>query len=194
MTVVGILSLQGAFARHREMLSTIGVYVQDVRYTDDLDKCQGLIIPGGESTTISKLMDESGLRSAVLDFARKKSILGTCAGMILLAQDTNDEKVNPLGLIDMKVSRNAYGRQVDSFITSLELSLNGSSETTKGVFIRAPRVTSYGKEVEILASIEEEPVLVKQGLHIACSFHPELSGNSNIHHYFIKLIEGDSSS
>jgi 5'-phosphate synthase pdxT subunit len=163
------------------------VSLQYVRYPKDLENCDSLIIPGGESTTISKLLDESGLRQAVLDFAKQRSILGTCAGMILMAKDADDDKVNPLRLIDMKVSRNAYGRQVDSFTTNLEMSLNGSTVSTKGVFIRAPRIISFGQDLEILAKVNDEPVLVKQGLHMASSFHPELSGNNNVHRYFLSL-------
>ena len=184
---VGILSLQGAYALHGEILRSMKVSLQYVRYPKDLENCDSLIIPGGESTTISKLLDESGLRQAVLDFAKQRSILGTCAGMILMAKDADDDKVNPLRLIDMKVSRNAYGRQVDSFTTNLEMSLNGSTVSTKGVFIRAPRIISFGQDLEILAKVNDEPVLVKQGLHMASSFHPELSGNNNVHRYFLSL-------
>jgi 5'-phosphate synthase pdxT subunit len=184
---VGILSLQGAYALHGEILRSMDVFLKYVRYPKDLENCDSLIIPGGESTTISKLLDESGLRQAVLDFAKQRSILGTCAGMILMAKDADDDKVNPLRLIDMKVSRNAYGRQVDSFTTNLEMSLNGSTVSTKGVFIRAPRIISFGQDLEILAKVNDEPVLVKQGLHMASSFHPELSGNNNVHRYFLSL-------
>ena len=184
---VGILSLQGAYALHGEILRSMDVSFKYVRYPKDLENCDSLIIPGGESTTISKLLDESGLRQAVLDFAKQRSILGTCAGMILMAKDADDDKVNPLRLIDMKVSRNAYGRQVDSFTTNLEMSLNGSTVSTKGVFIRAPRIISFGQDLEILAKVNDEPVLVKQGLHMASSFHPELSGNNNVHRYFLSL-------
>ncbi len=184
---VGILSLQGAYALQGEILRSMDVSLQYVRYPKDLENCDSLIIPGGESTTMSKLLDESGLRQAVLDFAKQRSILGTCAGMILMAKDADDDKVNPLRLIDMKVSRNAYGRQVDSFTTNLEMSLNGSTVSTKGVFIRAPRIISFGQDLEILAKVNDEPVLVKQGLHMASSFHPELSGNNNVHRYFLSL-------
>ncbi len=184
---VGILSLQGAYALHGEILRSMDVSLQYVRYPKDLENCDSLIIPGGESTTMSKLLDESGLRQAVLDFAKQRSILGTCAGMILMAKEADDDKVNPLRLIDMKVSRNAYGRQVDSFTTNLEMSLNGSTVSTKGVFIRAPRIISFGQDLEILAKVNDEPVLVKQGLHMASSFHPELSGNNNVHRYFLSL-------
>jgi 5'-phosphate synthase pdxT subunit len=189
MTVVGILSLQGAFEKHRIAIEHLGVSVCYVRYPADLDGCDGLIIPGGESTTMSKLLDESGLRPAVLDFAKKKSVLGTCAGMILMATDAADKKVIPLGLINIKVSRNAYGRQIDSFTTSLELSMNGSSVTTRGVFIRAPRILSMGREVEVLARVKDEPVMVKQDRHMACTFHPELSSNNYVHQYFLDLIQ-----
>jgi len=188
VTTIGVLSLQGAYEKHRIAVEHLGASVCYVRYPVDLNGCDGLIIPGGESTTMSKLLDESGLRQAVLDFSKDRSILGTCAGMILMARDADDEKVNPLGLIDMTVSRNSYGRQVDSFTTLLELSLNGSTVTSKGVFIRAPRITSVGRDVEILASVKDEPVMVRQGRHSASSFHPELSGNDNVHQYFLNLI------
>jgi|TARA_Y100000310_G_scaffold149438_2_gene148785 5'-phosphate synthase pdxT subunit len=186
---IGILGLQGAFARHEAVLSRLNVYTRIVRLPADLDGCDGVIIPGGESTTITKLMDYIGIREPLLDFAERYPLLGTCAGMIIMASQVEDLQVRPLNLIDIEVVRNAYGRQVDSFIRSLEISTNGSISRMAGVFIRAPRIKSVGKDVSVLASIDGEPVFVRQGHHLASSFHPELSDNTTVHEYFVSLAE-----
>lgn len=189
MITIGILGLQGAFARHEAVLSRLNVYTRIVRLPADLDGCDGVIIPGGESTTITKLMDYIGIREPLLDFAERYPLLGTCAGMIIMASQVEDPQVRPLNLIDIEVVRNAYGRQVDSFIRSLEISTNGSISRMAGVFIRAPRIKSVGKDVSVLASIDGEPVFVRQGHHLASSFHPELSDNTTVHEYFVSLAE-----
>ncbi|MDP6456205.1 MAG: pyridoxal 5'-phosphate synthase glutaminase subunit PdxT [Candidatus Marinimicrobia bacterium] len=189
MITIGILGLQGAFARHEAVLSRLNVYTRIVRLPADLDGCDGVIIPGGESTTITKLMDYIGIREPLLDFAERYPLLGTCAGMIIMASQVEDLQVRPLNLIDIEVVRNAYGRQVDSFIRSLEISTNGSISRMAGVFIRAPRIKSVGKDVSVLASIDGEPVFVRQGHHLASSFHPELSDNTTVHEYFVSLAE-----
>ena len=190
MATLGVLSLQGAFAKHRTVLEALGATTKLVRYPDDLDAVEGLIIPGGESTTMIKLIDEHGLRDRLLGFALERPIFGTCAGMILMASDMRDSRVKPLGLMDIDVERNAYGRQVDSFTTPLEVRLNGGTAHVRGVFIRAPRLRRVGPGVEVLASVDGEPVLLRQGRHLAAAFHPELSDSTVIHEHFLKSAEG----
>ena len=185
---IGVLSLQGAFEKHRTVLSRLKIASKDVRYPGDLDGCDGLIIPGGESTTISNLIDTIGMRAPLLKFAEKKPVMGTCAGMILMARTVNDPRVQPLNLMNIEIARNAYGRQVDSFVSGLEVQINGKSVSLKGVFIRAPKIRSTGEEVEVLGVINGEPIFVRQNRHLATSFHPELSDTTAIHEYFLSLV------
>lgn len=185
---IGVLSLQGAFEKHRNVLSRLKIASKDVRYPGDLDGCDGLIIPGGESTTISDLIDYIGMRAPLLKFAEKKPVLGTCTGMILMARTVNDPRVQPLNLMNIEIARNAYGRQVDSFVSGLEVQINGKPVSLKGVFIRAPRIRSTGEEVEVLGMINGEPIFVRQNRHLATSFHPELSDTTAIHEYFLSLV------
>lgn len=185
---IGVLGLQGAFARHQAVLEELGAANRLVRYPEELDGVDGLIIPGGETTTMSKLLDESGLRAGLVAFARERPVLGTCAGMVLMAREAGDARVETLDLMDIAIARNAYGRQVDSFTRSLEVSLNGSPAELRGVFIRAPRILKVGGNVEVLASVDGEPVFVRQGRHVACAFHPELSGTPLIHQYFLDIL------
>jgi len=187
VTTIGILGLQGAFARHEAALLRLNVSTRIVRFPDDLDGCDGVIIPGGESTTMTKLMDYIGIRQPLLSYAERHPLLGTCAGMIMMASQVEDPRVRPLNVLDIEVARNAFGRQIDSFILPLEVSTNGSVSQMTGVFIRAPRIVSVGKNVRVLASIESEPVFVQQGHHLASSFHPELSNNTVVHEYFVSL-------
>ena len=169
------------------MLSSLKINPVNVRWPDELGSCDGLIIPGGESTTITKLLKKNELQDALVQFAKEKPVFGTCAGMILMAKSVEDSRVRTLNLIDINVDRNGYGRQVDSFVNELDINLNGRSFSMRGVFIRAPRIIKTGDGVEILASIKNEPVLVRQGHHIAASFHPELTNESRIHKYFSSL-------
>jgi len=185
---IGVLSLQGAFEKHRTVLSRLKIASKDVRYPGDLDGCDGLIIPGGESITISDLIDYIGMRAPLLKFAEKKPVMGTCTGMILMARTVNDPRVQPLNLMNIEIARNAYGRQVDSFVSGLEVQINGKSVSLKGVFIRAPKIRSTGEEVEVLGVINGEPIFVRQNRHLATSFHPELSDTTAIHEYFLSLV------
>ena len=184
---IGVLGLQGSYAKHFAMLSSLKSNPVNVRWPDELGSCDGLIIPGGESTTITKLLKKNELQDALVQFAKEKPVFGTCAGMILMAKSVEDSRVRTLNLIDINVDRNGYGRQVDSFVNELDINLNGRSFSMRGVFIRAPRIIKTGDGVEILASIKNEPVLVRQGHHIAASFHPELTNESRIHKYFSSL-------
>ncbi|MCH7730923.1 MAG: pyridoxal 5'-phosphate synthase glutaminase subunit PdxT [Candidatus Marinimicrobia bacterium] len=188
MQTVGILTLQGDYDKHAQVLRKRNVDTRSVRYPDDLLNCDALIIPGGESTTMSKLMDHIGIRDEILTFAQTHPVMGTCAGMILMANRGGDSRVKPLGLLDITIVRNAYGRQVDSFVEEIEFKTQFGVEVIKGVFIRAPKIKSIGGNVEVLAELYNEPVFVRQGLHMATSFHPELSNSCAIHDLLISMI------
>jgi pyridoxal 5'-phosphate synthase pdxT subunit len=187
---VGVLALQGAFREHREVLDALGVEAVDVRTPEQLGALDALILPGGESTTMSKLLDTSSLRAPVADLlADGLPVLGTCAGMILLARDVVDGRDDQMsfGAIDVAVRRNAYGRQRDSFEAALDVDgLTGGP--FPGVFIRAPRIERAGADIEILARYEGDPVLARQQHVWVASFHPELSGDLRLHEQFLSNI------
>lgn len=188
VTTVGILALQGAFSRHEGALGRLGLQSRQVRYTHDLRGLAALIIPGGESSTISALLDEEGLREAVAQFAMERPVMGTCAGLILMARDTGDARVLPLRLLDVTIDRNGWGRQVHSFTTSLTVALDDGPESVPAVFIRAPRILTVGAGVDVLAEVDGEPVMVRQGLHLGMSFHPELTDDTRIHDHFMQAL------
>jgi len=188
---VGVLSLQGAFKEHINRLKECGVSAVEVRFPEQLDKIDGLIIPGGESTTINKLLDKYKFKDKLDKFNREnKPIFGTCAGLILLAKNIEGEDKG-LGYINIAVRRNAYGRQVESFEELLDISLdryeNGGK--FKSVFIRAPKIISAGKEVTVLARYKGDIVLVKENNVMVSAFHPELTDDLRIHKYFINMIK-----
>ena len=187
MKQIGVLGLQGAYAKHLAILQQLDVQAVDVRKPGDLEECHGLIIPGGESTTMTKLINEIDMHDALLKFSVDRPVFGTCAGMILMAAKVDDGRVKTLNLLDIEVERNAYGRQVDSFIDELDVTTNGQAFSMRGVFIRAPRIKNMGDGVEVLASVNGEPVLVQEGHHMAAAFHPELTGETRIHNYFSTL-------
>jgi 5'-phosphate synthase pdxT subunit len=187
---VGILAFQGAFFKHASMLKLLKIPVQMVLTSADLNKCDALIIPGGESTTIAHHIDYADMRDGLQEFAMKKPLFGTCAGMILLAKEIIDGSVKSLGVLDICVERNAFGRQKDSFSTSIEVSFNNrTSQFFHSIFIRAPRIKNCGKGVKILAKLNEEPVLVQQNNYLAATFHPELTENPIIHAFFLTLLK-----
>jgi pyridoxal 5'-phosphate synthase pdxT subunit len=175
---IGVLAVQGNFREHAAVLRRLGADPVEVRKADELDGLDGLIIPGGESTAITRLMRLYGIEAAIRRF--RGAVFGTCAGMILLDRDH-------LGLVDVAVSRNAYGRQVASFEADLELA--DEDEPLRGVFIRAPRVTAAGPDVEVLAEHEGEPVLLRDGRFLVASFHPELTDDTRVHERFLQLVE-----
>lgn len=186
---VGVLALQGAFAKHAEALSKLEVDTRFVRYKTDLDQCDALIIPGGESTTMMHHFETHQFHKSLQTFAEKKPIFGTCAGLILISREIVNDKMKPLNLVNVAVERNAFGRQVDSFRTDIELQLgNTRSRSFSALFIRAPRIRSHGVEVKVLAQYENEPILVQQGHHLGATFHPELTDDLAIHRYFLSLI------
>jgi 5'-phosphate synthase pdxT subunit len=179
---IGILAVQGDFREHAAMLRRLGAEPVEVRKPEQLDDVDGLIIPGGESTAITRLIRIYGLEEALRRFARP--VFGTCAGMILLGRDH-------LGLVDLEVRRNAYGRQVASFEADLEL-VDGD-KLLRGVFIRAPRVAEWGPEVQVLAELDGEPVLLRDGRYLVASFHPELTDDTRVHELFLDLVREEQS-
>ncbi len=192
---VGVLALQGAFAAHARCLADLGLDVAEVRVPRDLDRVDGLVLPGGESTTMSMLLESSGLFDPIAArLGDGMPAFGTCAGMILLATEVLDGRADQrsFGVLDITVRRNAYGRQVDSFEADLDLAALGPEACAPGpfpaVFIRAPGVEAVGPGVEVLARHLERPVLVRQGPVLAASFHPELSSDTRIHAAFAGLL------
>jgi 5'-phosphate synthase pdxT subunit len=184
---VGVLALQGAFREHREVLDALGVETVEVRTAAELGALDALILPGGESTTMSQLLDSSGVRAPLAELLTDGlPVLGTCAGMILLAREVVDGRPDQesFGAIDVAVRRNAYGRQRDSF--EADLAVDGlPGGPFPGVFIRAPRIESVSDGVEVLAAHEGVPVLARQGAVVVTSFHPELSGDLRLHEWFL---------
>ena len=182
--LIGVLALQGDFDAHRKRLEELGAEVVLVRKPEQLDSIDGLVIPGGESSTFLKLLGEAGVEK-LKEFVRLKPTFGTCAGAILLAQEIDNPKQAGLGAIDIGIRRNAYGRQIDSSIR--EGSFQGSP--VEMVFIRAPKISRVGPGVEVLATAGEDPVVVRQGNVMAATFHPELSSDGRIHEDFVKLVK-----
>ena len=187
---IGVLAVQGNFREHANMLRRLGADVVEVRKREQLEGLAGLVIPGGESTAIGRLIRLYGLEEAIRAFA--KPVLGTCAGMILLAREAVDGVPGQplLGDVDIVVRRNGYGRQVHSFEADLALSEGG--EPLRGVFIRAPRVERVGPDVEVLAELDGDPVLLREGRTIVAAFHPELTGDARVHELFLELVRADS--
>jgi 5'-phosphate synthase pdxT subunit len=178
---IGVLALQGNFREHAAVLRRLGADVVEVRLPGELEGLDGLVIPGGESTAITRLMRLYGLEDALRAFGGP--VLGTCAGMILLDRDH-------LALVDVSVDRNAYGRQVASF--EADLALAGDERPLRGVFIRAPRVRETGREVEVLGERDGEPVLLRDGRFIVASFHPELTDDTRVHERFLELVREET--
>lgn len=183
---VGVLALQGDFQAHERALTRAGAEVVEVRSAADLDGVQGLVIPGGESTTMMKLLEEEKLLEPLREFGRERPIFGTCAGAILLATDVGNPPQASLRLMDMDIERNAYGRQLDSRIAHLKP--QGMEGDLEAVFIRAPIIRRVGRDANVLASYQGDPVLVEQGRHLAATFHPELTEDSRVHLMFLQKI------
>jgi len=189
MSRIGVLALQGDFAVHEAAFRRIGVQAVEVRRCSALCAIDGLVLPGGESTTLLNLMQDEPWFEALREFhASGGTLLGTCAGAILLSREVRRPSQPSLGLLDAVIERNAFGRQVDSFETRIEAPLLGGS--INAVFIRAPRFRSLGSEVEVLASLDGEPVLVRQGRVLALTFHPELTEDERLQRYFLGMSEG----
>ena len=190
MVKIGVLGLQGAVQPHLEKLISLGVTPQVVLSSRDLKDLAGIILPGGESTTQIQLLEKSDLWNLLADFIQKKPTWGVCAGSILLAKEVSFPQQKSFGAIDISMKRNAYGRQTESFITPLEgLTLQGEAFQMEGVFIRAPLITRWGAQVEVLASFRESPVFVREKNVLVTTFHPELSESTVLHESFLKLCQ-----
>lgn len=190
---IGVLALQGDFAEHSVMLKSLGVETAEVRLPEQLKSIDGLIIPGGESTTIGKLATDFGLMEPLRQFGQRHAIWGTCAGAIFLSKDVSREQPL-LGLMDIKVARNAFGRQVDSFEAALDIlelkQATGTEDAFHAVFIRAPIIESVFGDAKILASLPDGRIVAaQQGHFLATSFHPELTGDCRFHQYFLSLVD-----
>ena len=184
---VGVLALQGAYQKHVESLLRLGVESRLIRKSSELEKCSALILPGGESTTISLLLQENGLYEPIKTFAESRPIMGVCAGMIMMAGEVDDDRVIPLGLMPFKAIRNFYGRQVHSFTADVKLSFD--RDTFKAPFIRAPGIEKLSPKIEILATYDDNAVMIGFDKHIALSFHPELTRDTRIHEYWLNKLK-----
>jgi 5'-phosphate synthase pdxT subunit len=195
MMKIGVLALQGAFAEHRAVLQRLGLEAPEIRLPDQLESLDGLIIPGGESTTIGKLATDFNLIEPLRRFGKSKPIWGTCAGAIFLSKDAQRDQPL-LELMDIRVARNAFGRQVESFVTDLRVpALPEPERAFRAVFIRAPLIASVGKKVQVLARLPEGSdeggpiVAARQGRLLATSFHPELTDDPRFHQMFLSMVE-----
>jgi 5'-phosphate synthase pdxT subunit len=183
---IGVLALQGDFEKHEKALARAGAEPVEVRSAADLDQVDGLVIPGGESTTMLKLLEQEQMLDPLRDFGARRPIFGTCAGAILLAAEVLNPHQRSLGLLDIDVERNAYGRQLDSRIA--RLNPEGLDGDLEAVFIRAPIIRRVGDQVKVLASYQGDPVLVEQGSHLVATFHPELTEDPRIHRMFLEKV------
>ncbi len=192
MKKVGVLSLQGDFAAHGAALERAGALPVFVREREQLSDIDGLIIPGGESTTMLKLLRYENLFDDLAEFGRRKPIFGTCAGAILMAADVTSPAQESLGLVDIEIERNAYGRQIDSRVVELEPDADFERRTAPGkleaVFIRAPIIRRIAGDVSVLAEYEGDPVLIEQGRHLVATFHPELTRDARVHTLFLEKL------
>jgi pyridoxal 5'-phosphate synthase pdxT subunit len=191
MKTVGILALQGDFEAHRKAIERAGAIPVEVRTAEQMDACDGLVLPGGESTTMLKLLGVENLLEPLREFGKKKPIYGTCAGAILIAREVSGPAQMSLDLMDIGVERNAYGRQVDSHIAKIKLNENGGPESgseMEAVFIRAPIIRRVGAGARVLARHQGDPVWVEQGRHMVTTFHPELTDDPRVHQHFVEKL------
>ncbi len=188
---IGVLAMQGAFAEHIAVLKRLGVETVEVRLPEQLEKLDGLIIPGGESTSITKLMRHYELTEKLHRMATNNfPMFGTCAGMIVLAKGVVNGKITPIGVMEIRVKRNAFGRQVDSFETDIRIPAIGKNKF-HAVFIRAPLIASVGEKVEILAKLKDGTVIAaRQDKLLVTAFHPELTDDTRLHEYFLDIVSG----
>ncbi|HEY6250216.1 MAG TPA: pyridoxal 5'-phosphate synthase glutaminase subunit PdxT [Candidatus Angelobacter sp.] len=185
---VGVLAIQGDYEAHKAVLERLGAEVALVRKPEQLDSIEAIVIPGGESSTFLNFLSEHGFLEKLREFASTKPTFGTCAGAILLAKEVENPPQESLGALDIRIRRNAYGRQMDSSIREARTKLG--EKPLEMVFIRAPQITATGEKVEVLASKDGDPVLVRQGKIMAATFHPELSNDTRVHEEFLKLLGG----
>jgi 5'-phosphate synthase pdxT subunit len=184
---IGVLALQGDFEAHEKALARAGAEPVEVRSAEDLQKVDGLVIPGGESTTMWKLLVEENLLEPLREFGARRPVFGTCAGAILLASEVSNPHQHSLGLMDIDVERNAYGRQLESRIATLQP--EGLKGDLEAVFIRAPIIRRVGGGAKVLASYRGDPVLVEQGRHLVATFHPELTSDTRVHLMFLDKVQ-----
>ena len=182
MSNIGVLELQGNYSLHHKIFSDLGISSKGIKTARDLDNIDGLVIPGGESTTISLLLDSFDLRVPIKNFAKENPIMGTCAGLIMMSKSIKgDKKVTPLGILDIIVDRNAYGRQIMSCKEPVSFRLNNQKIEINATLIRAPKIISINDSVNVLATIDNFPAVVMEGKHLGLSFHPELDGITIFH-------------
>ena len=182
MSNIGVLELQGNYSLHHKIFSDLGISSKGIKTARDLDNIDGLVIPGGESTTISLLLDSFDLRIPIKNFAKENPIMGTCAGLIMMSKSIKgDKKVTPLGILDIIVDRNAYGRQIMSCKEPVSFRLNNQKIEINATLIRAPKIISINDSVNVLATIDNFPAVVMEGKHLGLSFHPELDGITIFH-------------
>jgi 5'-phosphate synthase pdxT subunit len=187
---VGVLALQGDFEAHEKALARAGADAVQVRTAEELSAVDGLVIPGGESSTMLKLLDTMGLMEPLREYGQRKPVFGTCAGAILLASEVTNPEQDSLKLMDIGVQRNAYGRQLDSRIVRIEPDPERLGDGGfEAVFIRAPIIRRVGEGARVLASYDGDPVLVEQGKHLVATFHPELTGDSRVHELFLRKLD-----
>ena len=191
LPTIGVLAIQGDYAAQAEALVQAGAEPCEVRKPEQLAGLDGLILPGGESTTILRFLEKLSFFEALEEFCGTHPVFGTCAGAILLAREVRNPPQRSLGLLDAVVERNAYGRQIDSTILTAETALPGGP--LEMVFIRAPRIVATGPDVEVLAQRDDSPVLVRQGHVMAATFHPELSNDRRVHRLFVQIVAADPS-
>lgn len=184
--IIGILALQGDYEAHAAMLQELGAQTRFVRKPEQLLEIDALVVPGGESSTFLKFLERDGFLEALRRFVHEKPAFGTCAGAILLANEVQNPSQTSLGAIDIAVARNAYGRQVDSTIRTAETKLEGGP--LEMVYIRAPKITRVGRDVEVLADRDGDPVLVRGGDIMVATFHPELTGDTRVHRAFLESV------
>jgi 5'-phosphate synthase pdxT subunit len=189
---VGVLALQGDFDAHAKAIKQAGGDAVEVRTAEQLDNVDGLVIPGGESTTMLKLLNMMNLLEPLAEFVRRKPVFGTCAGAILLAKEVTNPNQQSFGAMDLTVERNAYGRQVDSRVANIspgeDFQKRAGEGDVEAVFIRAPIIRRTGPDVKVLAEYEGDPVLVEQGRHLVATFHPELTNDARVHKLFLSKI------
>jgi len=184
---IGVLAIQGDYEAHKARLEQLGAAVVLVRKPEQLDSIDAIVIPGGESSTFLNFLSERGFLEKLREFVRTKPTFGTCAGAILLAKDVENPPQESLGALDIRIRRNAYGRQIDSSIREAQTRLEGGP--LEMVFIRAPKIVATGKNVQVLASACGDPVLIREGNIMAATFHPELSLDTRVHREFLKLVK-----
>ena len=180
---IGVLAVQGNYDMHSDILEQLGINPILVRYPNQLDSLEGLVIPGGESTTMTKLMNRVEFFAPIKFFANDYPVLGTCAGLILMSEKVVDTELDTLGLLDVQIERNGYGRQIYSNTINVDVNLNNINYSLPASFIRAPRITSCGQSVKVLAMYDDTPIVVKNDKHMGISFHPELDNISIFHEY-----------